>query len=131
MSKKKQTLRSIDIRGILERPVGQVSGGSSICAYEAAMRRAADKGAAGHMGEARRFIRALMSYGLLEPPTSSDEHQYALRIPKDWDDEEWMAMFGRYGPPPWPGEHDGLIPPDRWKDVYGPRPSRRSRSRKK
>ena len=131
MSRKKLARRLIDIRGILESPVGQVSGGPPICAYEAAMRRAADKGASGNMREAGRFIRALIAYGLLEPPQFVDDHHYVLRIPKDWDHDEWHAMRERYGPPPWPGEHDGLIPIERWKPIYGPRPAGTSRSRKK
>ena len=131
MRQKKPKRQPVDIRGILESPVGQVSGGPAISAYEAAMRRAADKAAAGNMAEARRFVRALIAYGVLEPPQLVDDHQYVLRIPKDWDGGEWHAMYRKYGAPPWPGEHDGLIPVERWKTIYGPRPARKSRSRKK
>lgn len=30
-------------------------------------------------------------------------------VPNDWDPREWMDMLKRCGPPPWPGERDGLV----------------------
>ena len=86
------------------------------------MRRLADEGAAGNMRSAGRFRRALVSHGLIRIPEVEDDHQYVLHVSKDWDSEEWHAMYKRHGPPPWPGEHDGLIPAERWKEHYGPRP---------
>ena len=132
MTAKKRAPKAIDVRAILERPVGRISqGGRAICAYEAAMRRAADRAANGNMAEAKRFLREMVSYGLLRIPESIDNHQYVLRVPKDWDWEEWNWMYDRYGPPPWPGEHDGLIPIERWKPTYGPRPRPVGRRRKR
>lgn len=84
------------------------------------------------MAAAGAFLRELIRYGLIQIPEQKDDHQYVIRIPKDWDWEEWMWMFDQHGPPPWPGEHDGLIPEERWEANYGslPRPKRRSRRRR-
>lgn len=130
--KKRRPPKGIDVRAILESPVGKLANGRQICPYEASMRRAADEAAAGKMRPASRFLRALISYGLIEIPKVVDDHQYIPRVPKDWDAKEWQAMFQRYGPPPWAGEHDGLVPTERWKEHYGPRPKlrRSARSRK-
>jgi hypothetical protein len=63
----------------------------------------------GHMPSARAFLRSCELCGLIEIPTFDDGHQYVLRIPKGWDDDEWMEMYDRFGPPPWKGERDGLV----------------------
>jgi hypothetical protein len=31
-----------------------------------------------------------------------------LVVPKDYDYRKWLQMLATYGPPPWPGEHNGL-----------------------
>lgn len=133
MSRKRRPPNQIDVRAILESPVGRVGeGGTPISAYEAAMRRAAEKASKGNMSEAKRFLREMEAYGLLTIAEAVDDHQYLIRIPKEWDHQAWNAMFDHYGPPPWPGEHDGLIPAERWEANYGrrPRPVRRARRRK-
>jgi hypothetical protein len=108
------------MRKILEAPVARVGeAGRPICAYEASRRRAAHDAAAGNMKEAKRFLRELHSYGLLPRQAAADDHQYIIKIPKEWDDAEWSALFDKYGPPPWPGGRDGLIPKERWVDNYG------------
>ncbi len=30
-------------------------------------------------------------------------------IPKNWDRDDWMSMFGILGAPPWPGPYSGLV----------------------
>jgi hypothetical protein len=83
------------------------------------------------MAAAKRFLRELESYGLLDTPRPVDDHRYTLRVPKEWDYAAWLAMYDRFGPPPWRGQHDGLIPEDRWEACYGPRPRPRVRNRKR
>lgn len=132
MSRRKQLPISVDVRAILESPVGKLGDGRRISAYEAGMSRAAEQGASGNMGAARRFMRELRRYGRLRLPEPEDDHQYVIRIPKEWDHQEWTWMFDQHGPPPWPGDHDGLIPKERWEANYGslPRPGRRARKRR-
>jgi hypothetical protein len=122
MTRKKRRPKSIDVRAILEKPIGALGGGRQICAYEASMRRAAEEAAAGKMRSAKRFVGALISYGLINIPEQEDDHRYVICVPKEWDYGEWLAMFDKYGPPPWRGEHDGLMPADRWQDRFGRRP---------
>ena len=133
MSTRKRKLFQIDVRAILESPVGRMPGGGrSICAYEAGMRRAVEDASKGKMQAAGRFLRELEKHGLMMVTEPTDDHQYVIRIPKEWDDVAWKAMFDEFGFPPWPGEHDGLIPVERWEANYGtqPRPVTRSRRRK-
>lgn len=123
MKRKKPRQDLVDVRAILESPVGRArDGGPPICAYEAGLRRSAEKAANGNMSQARRFIRELESHGLLRIPEAVDDHEYLIRIPNEWDHHAWNAMFDHYGPPPWPGDHDGLISKERWEANYGSRP---------
>jgi hypothetical protein len=120
----------VEVRKILEAPiVKKGEAGPSICAYEASRRRAAHEAAAGNMKEARFFLRELHSYGLPIREEPQDDHQYLIKIPKEWDDAEWHAMFDQYGPPPWPGARDGLISKERWVANYGTQARPRVRSR--
>lgn len=132
MSRKKRQPVTVDVRAILESPVGKVDFGRSIGAYEAGMRRAAERAASGNMAAAGQFLGELLRYGLLQIPEPEEHDQYVAKIPKEWDHEEWEWMFDQHGRPPWPGEHDGLISKERWEANYGslPRPRRRSRRKR-
>jgi hypothetical protein len=122
---RKKTQKPFDVRAVLEQPVARAAiGGRHICAYEAAMRRNADLASKGDMRSAGRFLKALVSYGLLEIPPQVDDHRYVEWIPKEWEPEAWEAMYAKYGSPPWRGDFDGLIPEERWDSWYGPRPKR-------
>jgi hypothetical protein len=67
------------------------------------------KALSGDMRRARRFLKLCQEAGSFEVPEEVDDHQYVLRIPKDWDHDEWLAMYDQLGPPPWPGDRDGLV----------------------
>lgn len=114
MTRRKRPSKQIDVSEILNRPVGKFGpAGDKMCAFEAGMRRAADQASAGNMSAARRFFDQLDRYGLLKIPNEVDDHKYLIRVPKEWEYEAWRAMYDTYGPPPWPGKHDGLIPKER------------------
>lgn len=72
----------------------------------------------GHMPSAMAFLRSCEFCGLIKVPVFEDDHRYVLRIPKDWDHDEWMEMYKRYGPPPWKGERDGLVRDTEGNPVY-------------
>lgn len=132
MSRNKRGQLRFEVRAILESPVAKSDTGRPIGAYEGSMRRAAEKGIQGKMGSAKRFFLEMQTCGLLELPEPTDDHRYVLTIPKEWDHAAWKAMLDEYGPPPWPGEHDGLVPEERWKPHYGKRPRRaRTAARRK
>lgn len=72
----------------------------------------------GHMPSARIFLRSCELCGLIAAPTFKDDFPGRVRIPKDWDRDEWMEMFDRYGLPPWPGKRDGLVRDAEGNPVY-------------
>ncbi len=118
----------LDVRAILESPVGRIAeNGPRIGAYEASVRRAAEDASKGNMQSAKRFLGELTKYGLLTITEPADDHQYRILIPREWDGPAWHAMYNEYGPPPWHGEQDGLVPVERWEANYGrePRPVRK------
>ncbi len=89
------------------------------------MRGCAIKAIGGDMRAAERFLQACRGAGLLEVTAPEDEHQYDYRVPKEWVTDDWVSMYEQFGPPPWRGERDGLIPLERWKAHYGRRPRTR------
>jgi hypothetical protein len=51
------------------------------------------------------FIELCDENNLLAQPEGGSRR---LVMPKDYDYREWLKMLETYGPPPWPGEHNGL-----------------------
>lgn len=100
----------IDISQKLTEPIPFSVNGKAERAtpFEAGLLSMVAKAAKGHMRSAKKFLDHCQSAGLFERPEETDDHQYVLRIPKDWDDDEWMSNFNQFGPPPWQGERDGL-----------------------
>jgi hypothetical protein len=108
---------------ILERPIRSADGSTrGMCAFELGIRSNAIKAIQGDMKAAKYFLQQCRQQGLLERVNPDDNWGGVLRIPKDWNTEEWKEMCNKHGPPPWPGERDGLIPAERWKPHYGKRP---------
>ncbi|MCW3848074.1 hypothetical protein OF829_12560 [Sphingomonas sp. LB-2] len=105
----------LDIGKILHRRIQVVQGGvtKGMHPAEASIRSVASKAIGGCMRAAKRFLKQCESAGLFEMPEALDDHVYVHRVPKEWDYDEWRAKFDELGPPPWPGERDGLIPADR------------------
>jgi hypothetical protein len=53
-------------------------------------------------------LKLCRQHGLLEAPPPPPLTGGLLIIPRSWEQSEWMAMFHRFGPPPWPGKRSGL-----------------------
>lgn len=54
------------------------------------------------------LLKLCQRHGLLEPAPPPPLTGGLLIIPRSWERNEWMAMFRRYGPPPWRGKRSGL-----------------------
>ena len=54
------------------------------------------------------FLRICEKYGLLAPAPVTHPTSGVLVIPRSWNRDDWMRMFERHGPPPWPGRRSGL-----------------------
>lgn len=118
----KKAVSQISAAEILELPIRAADGTTTAArAYELGMRQCAAKAIGGSMRHAKRFLRECLRYGLLTAD-DPEEHECRYRVPDEWDQDEWWAMFLKFGPPPWPGEPDGLVPLERWKPSYGTRP---------
>lgn len=79
-----------------------------IHSFEVAITNLAKKAIAGNMRAAKRFLQLCANAGLLIPPAGQHAWPSVLRIPVDHDDDEWIANLEKFGPPPWPLEHDGM-----------------------
>lgn len=99
---RKSVDRVFDIAGVLRRRVTVVQGDSHVMMqpWEASTRALLVKALEGNMRAARGFLERCRDAGLFEIPEESDDHQYRYVIPKEWDHDEWMAMFDQRGPPP-------------------------------
>ena len=55
------------------------------------------------------LLKLCQQHGLLEAPPAPTLTGGLLTIPRSWKRSDWMAMFRRHGPPPWPGPRSGLL----------------------
>jgi hypothetical protein len=76
--------------------------------FEAGLLSLVARASKGDMSAAQQFLRHCDEAGLFERPEPIDDHDYRLVIPKDWDWDEWLAMYEQFGMPPWKGERDGM-----------------------
>ncbi len=108
----------LDIISILHRKITVVQGDTTkrMLSHDAAFRVLASKAIRGDMRAAARFLNECRAAGLFLIPEPVDDHVYSYVIPKEWDDEEWYAMYRQFGPPPWQGERNGLLPLDRMEE---------------
>jgi hypothetical protein len=106
----------IDVTSILGRKVtmGQGANQTRMHPYEAFLRAQVAKAIRGNMRAAKKFILLCQDAGLFKVPEESECQGLVLRVPKDWDWDEWLEMYDRLGPPPWPGERDGLAKEEPW-----------------
>jgi hypothetical protein len=58
------------------------------------------------VASAIKFFELCEKHDLIAQPTPGGV--ISLTIPKDYDPHKWLEMLHAYGPPPWPGEHNGL-----------------------
>ena len=110
----------IDLSALLGEPIKVTLDGESkqIDPFEAELRSLVKRGKSGNMAAAKEFLRHCERSGLFEIPEDEDDHQWVLYIPKDWDSNKWHEIYDRLGAPPWPGDRDGLIPPERWAEIH-------------
>lgn len=108
--RRKPPPRVIDVGKILHSKITVEHSGiqTKMHPWEASVRALAAKALGGNMRAARRFLERCLEAGLFEIPETVDDHQYRVTVPKDWDYSEFIAMYDRLGPPPWPGERDGM-----------------------
>ena len=101
----------VDPARVLDEPVRTQSSGSTryVPAFEHMFRDLANQAMQGRdIGSIQEFLRICKKYDILKKAVQPPMQSSVLRIPKTWDDDEWMEMFLEHGPPPWPGERDGL-----------------------
>ena len=69
----------------------------------------------GDVKAAIKCIGLAEKYGLITPAIKRATYRGGamLKIPWEWEREEFLEMYRKHGDPPWPGERDGLIPPER------------------
>ena len=116
MSRRKQKAPLQDLGALLERAVKVTVEGVTRRMHpnQATLEKCAEKALKGDIRACGKFIRLCLRHGLLvKPELVDDDHQQRLQIPKDWDEEEFMAMFYRFGFPPWSGPRDGLTAAER------------------
>lgn len=101
-----------NVAEILNAPVNVKRGKRSVKmgGFEASVRTQVKRGLV--EGNTTALIDALKvfeEYGAITTPAVEEIYRGVIKIPHKWDIDEWIAMYIRNGPPPWPGEHDGMI----------------------
>jgi hypothetical protein len=80
--------------------------------YEIAVRKLVEKAVReSHLDNACEFLELCKQHNLIEY-TSGPQSSGVLMVPRSWSWDEWMSMFNRYGPPPWPGPRSGTVDPN-------------------
>jgi len=101
----------IDVAAILETPLPVKQGGNTrnMGAFEIMMRQLSRRAIKENdLSSAWEFLKFCMKYKILQPSLAPPGANPVQSIPKDWDRDEWLEMFHRYGVPPWPGPRNGL-----------------------
>jgi len=101
----------VDVAAVLEAPLTVTKGGSArnMDPFEVMMRRLSLRAIKEReLSSAREFLKFCVKYKLLQPSLAPPGASPVQVIPKDWDRDEWLEMFERHGPPPWPGPRTGL-----------------------
>ena len=106
-----------DVFKVLDEPVTVRQEGVTreIHPFEAGVRRLVSLALKDeNLDAALEFIKICEKYEIMMPE-SLPRAGGVMRVPKNWDWNEWMEMFNTHGPPPWPGGRSGLCesrPPD-------------------
>lgn len=109
--------RAPNVLGILTEPVLVAIDGvpRKVTMEEARVRKLVERAMKGDLKAALRCLGLAEKHRVL--PFLVRRSQYpggaVLRIPWEWEQKEFIAMYERYGDPPWPGDRDGLIPEER------------------
>lgn len=101
-----------NVAAILDAPVKVRRGKRTVKmgGFEASVRNQVKKALAdGNVADLIDLLRLMEKYGAIAAPTVSEVSCGTIVAPPDWDLGEWLDMCNRHGPPPWPGERDGII----------------------
>ena len=101
----------VDPARVLDEPVRTQSSGTTryVPAFEHVVRDLATRAMQGRdIGSIQEFLRICKKHDILKKPVHPPMQSSVLTIPNSWDPEEWNEMCDKHGPPPWPGERDGL-----------------------
>ena len=99
-----------DVAALLSEPLPVRTGGvvRQMSAFEIGLRKLLKAALQERdLKAALTVLKLCEDYAIIEPapdPLSGG----VLVVPKSWDPDEWMAMFDRFGAPPWPGPRSGL-----------------------
>jgi hypothetical protein len=98
------------VASTLDAPVPVRRGGKpqNMSGFEAGARRLCAQAVKGDLKAALELLRLWEEYKVLTPMPQPAPAGGVVEMPKDWDREEWLSMFIRYGAPPWPGSRSGL-----------------------
>lgn len=131
MSRRRKSSPHVDVAQILLSPVtvrinDEVK---KLDPFAAQLETCVSKALRGDIRACAKFIRLCLKEGLIQKPAAFDDFRSREVIPKDWDRDEWKAMYWKYGSPPWPGPRDGLTAEERdeWRATQRRRRSRGSR----
>lgn len=102
---------TFDVTAILDAPIPVKQGGTvrEMHPFEVTVRQLLRKAVQEKdLAAAIEFLRLCRKYKVIERPATPAGINPVQHIPKDWDHDEWIEMFHRYGPPPWSGPRNGL-----------------------
>lgn len=102
---------AVDVAGILDEsiPVTKAGAARKMSGFEVGVRKLVSRAVKDRdVPAALEFLRLCEKYGVIVPTPAPAQHSGVLVTPKTWDRDEWMKMFERHGPPPWPGARSGL-----------------------
>lgn len=110
MGNRRRRFKPIKITERLNKPISISVNGEveKVSPFEAGLLSIVAKAAAGDMRAAQSFMEHSEKAGIFVRLEASEECGLVLKVPKEWEWDEFKAMFDQYGPPPWPGEHNGL-----------------------
>jgi hypothetical protein len=107
---------ALDIAGLLNEPIKvKVAGkAKTMSPFEASFRQLTKQAIKDkNLGSIIEFLKCCEQYGVLQPPRTRSFNG-VVHLPRGWDQDEWLEMWKKHGPPPWPGDRSGV--PDEWND---------------
>lgn len=107
-------VQQVDLGKLLREPVLVTVNGEKklMDPFEAELRSLVRQARSGNMAAADEFLLQCERYGLFQIIEEEDEYQ-CVYVLTEWDYGEWLKMYNEHGLPPWPGEWDGLVSPER------------------
>lgn len=109
--KKPKADRPLNPHDYLRRPMKFEGDDKSYDPLELELTNLFKKAHRGDMGAARRLLKHFVKAGVIAV-SREEESEFPSRVlvPWNWSQEEFSHKYLTEGPPPWPGERDGMIP---------------------